>query len=140
MKKILSFMVVMLAFVALANGQRVYSTAVDTLQGNETVNFAAIQSSSSSGTLAIQALCTELGGTSDGTLLLQGSVDGTSYVTINSVVGKYDFFPNDTLTITDGAVMTCLITGSPFNYYRLQGAGTASDTTLITPKYSPKLK
>lgn len=138
MKKLLVLLVCVFAFVALANAQRVYTTTVDTLQGNETVNFEAIQSSSSSGTLAIQALCTQLGGTSDGTLLLQGSVDGTSYVTITNVAGKYDFYPNDTLTITNGAVMTALITESPFNYYRFQGAGTAGDTTLVTPKYSPK--
>jgi hypothetical protein len=140
MKRIILIIAVMFAFVAFAEAQRVYTQTGDTLQGAETVNFTAIRSTSSSGTLALQALCTELGGTSDGTLILQGSVDGTSYNTITTVAGKYDFYPNDTLTITDGAVIQCLITASPFNYYRWQGGGTASDTTLVTQKYSPKLK
>lgn len=132
--------VVMFAFVAFANAQSVYSATGDTLQGAETVTLGVVVSTSSSGTLAIQALCTELGGTSDGTLRLQGSVDGTSYNFITSIDGKFDFYPNDTLTITDGAVIQCLITNSPFNYYRWSGSGTSGDTTLITPIYSPKLK
>jgi len=141
MKKLLVLLVAIFAFVAFANAQKVYTMTADTLNGSETVNISAAKiSSSSKGTLALQALCTEVGGTSDGTLLLQGSVDGTSFNTITNVVGKFDFFPNDTLTITDGAVMHCMITGSPFNYYRWQGAGTASDSTLVTPKYSPKVK
>jgi hypothetical protein len=140
MKKLIIFLVAIFAFVAFADAQRVYNATADTLQGAETVNLGVVRSTSSRGTLALQALCTELGGTSDGTLLLQGSVDGTSYNTITNVVGKFDFYPSDTLTITDGAIIQCLITGSPFNYYRWQGGGTASDTTLITPIYSPKLK
>lgn len=138
MKRIVLFLTAIFAFVAFANAQRVYSASSDTLQGNETVNLGVTRSSTSSGILTLQALCTELGGTSDGTLLLQGSVDGTSYVTIIETAGVFTFFPNDTLTITDGAVMTATIKDSPFNYYRWKGAGTASDTTLITPVYTHK--
>lgn len=139
MKRITVFLVAIFAFVAFASAQRVYTLTADTLNGAETVNITAVKSSStSSGILTLQALCTEIGGTSDGTLLLQGSVDGTSYNTILNVAGKFDFLPNDTLTITDGGVMQCAITDSPFNHYRWQGGGTASDSTLVTPKYSRK--
>lgn len=140
MKKLVILFTLIFAFTVFANAQRVYTATADTLQGDETVNLGVVNSSSSSGTLLLQALCTQLGGTSDGTLLLQGSADGTSYVTITETANLFNFFPNDTLTITNGAVMQCIITNSPYKYYRWQGAGTASDTTLITPKYLPKLK
>lgn len=140
MKKLFILLVAIFAFVAFANAQNVYNATADTLQGAETVNLGVVNSSSSSGTLVLQALCTELGGTSDGTLILRGSVDGTSYVDIVETAGVFNFYPNDTLTITDGAVITCVITNSPFGYYLWQGVGTASDTTLVTPKYLPKLK
>ena len=114
---------------------RVYSVAVDTLNGNETVNFTLGQITGGYETLTIQALCTNIGGTSDGTLILQGSVDGTSYLTINDETGVLKGYPNDTLTITDGAVVQWVVQDTPWNFYRIQGAGTASDTTLITGKY-----
>ena len=117
---IVVFLVVVSAF---AFGQRSIS---DTLQGNETVVFDVMQDAKQ-----IQALCTELGGTSDGTLILKGSVDGTTYVTLSETAGLINFYPNDTLTITDGAAWLVTIQSKLFNYYKVVGAGTASDTTLI---------
>ena len=53
------------------------TVAVDTIQGAETVNFAiGTTILGSYNSLSITALCTELGGTSDGTLALYGSHDG----------------------------------------------------------------
>jgi hypothetical protein len=134
---------ILLAFITitlLSFGQtgRVYRVDVDTLNGSETVNFAAREISGGYTTLAIQALCTEIGGTSDGTLLLQGSVDGTSFVTQQDATGVLQSYPNDTLTITDGAIVQYIIQGTPMNFYRVQGAGTASDSTLVTVKYTYK--
>jgi len=106
-------------------------TVLDTLQGNETVNFTSMQ-----GATQIQATCTQLGGTSDGTLLLQGSVDNSAWTTLAETAQKFAFYPNDTLTITSGATWLIDIEGSPFNYYRVRGAGTASDTTEVTIKWS----
>jgi hypothetical protein len=137
MKKLILLISIVLAVTVTVNAQRVYTLDVDTLQGAETVNFEAI-SSSLAGTIAIQALCTETGGTSDGTLVLQGSVDGTSYVTLTETSGLFTFYPNDTLTITDGAVLQVVVQDSPFAYYRVQGAGTASDSTQVAIKYIPK--
>jgi len=136
MKKFAILIVFVLSVMALqAQKGRVYSVAVDTLNGNETVNFTLGQITGGYETLTIQALCTNIGGTSDGTLILQGSVDGTSYLTINDETGVLKGYPNDTLTITDGAVVQWVVQDTPWNFYRIQGAGTASDTTLITGKY-----
>lgn len=140
MKRIVLIIAMTFAVLGAANAQKVIAGTPDTLQGAETVTFSNITSTSSKGTLAIQALCTQLGGTSDGTLVLQGSVDGLSFTTLTETTGKFNFYPSDTLTITDGAVMEAVITNSPFKYYRWKGTGTASDTTLITPKHVGKLQ
>jgi len=89
--------------------------------------------------VAMQALCTQLGGTSDGKIIAQGSVDGTSYVNLNEGTDYVYFFPdNDTLTITNGAIMSVTIKNPPFAYFRFKVTGTASDTTQVTPKYIVK--
>lgn len=136
MKRLILLVVMAFGLVAFANAQRIYTVTADTLNGNETVNFGAIRSTDAFGLLTIQALCSNIGGTSDGTLILQGSVDGTTYTTVTSTADMFTCFPNDTLTITDAASWQIAIQNSPFNYYRVQGAGTASDSTLITIKYT----
>lgn len=136
MKKFL-FTLAFVLSVAAINAQvgRVYSVSVDTLNGNETVNFTLGQITGGYSTLTIQALCTQVGGTSDGTLILQTSVDGTSWRTVQDATGVLKGYPNDTLTITNGAVVQWVVDETPWNFYRVQGAGTASDSTLITVKY-----
>jgi hypothetical protein len=128
MRNLIVFCLVLIASVSF--GQRVIS---DTLQGNETVTFTAMQDASQ-----VQALCTQLGGTSDGTLILKGSVDGTTYVTLSETAGLINFYPNDTLTITNGAAWLITIKESLFNYYKVVGAGTASDTTLVSINWSKR--
>lgn len=127
MKKLIILLVLATAAVA-ASAQR---TVIDTLQGAETVIFTTMQ-----GAEQIQALCTQLGGTSDGSLILKGSVDGVSFETVSETSGKFAFYPNDTLTITDGAVWLVDVEDQPFNYYSITGAGTADDTTKVTIKWS----
>ena len=136
MKKILlTFAVLILSIGLFAQANTAHTLTADTLNGNETVNFAAVKVTGSFTTLAIQGLCTEVGGTSDGTLFPQYSVDGTSYTTITSTANFIYAYPNDTLTITDGAVLEIIISNPPAGYYRLTGTGTASDSTLVTPKF-----
>lgn len=136
MKKFLFTLAFVLSVVAInAQVGRVYSVSVDTLNGNETVNFTLGQITGGYSTLTIQALCTQVGGTSDGTLILQTSVDGTSWRTVQDAIGVLKGYPNDTLTITNGAVVQWVVDETPWNFYRVQGAGTASDSTLITVKY-----
>ena len=123
--------ILLLSLIAISfvgYGQRL--APVDTLQGNETVNFANLLSAE-----AIQVVCAELGGTADGSLRLQASLDGTSFYNVTETSGVYNFYPNDTLTITDGAVWLIDLSNSPFPYHRVVGAGTASDTTEITITY-----
>lgn len=125
MRNLIIVFLVLLASISF--GQR---TITDTLQGNETVVFEVMAEATQ-----IQALCTQLGGTSDGTLLLKGSVDGVTYVTLSETTSKINFYPNDTLTITNTAGWLIKLDENLFNYYKVVGGGTASDTTLITIKW-----
>lgn len=137
MKKLFFILgMLVIALGAYSQAGVVKTSSYDTLNGAETVNFPLGESFSYGWeTLTIQALCTQVGGTSDGTLILQGSVDGTSYVTLQDATGVMQSYPNDTLTITNGAVGTWIVYNTPYRYYRIQGGGTASDSTLIQPKY-----
>lgn len=126
MRKLIVVLLVIMA--GFAFGQRSIS---DTLQGNETVIFGEM-----AGASQVQVLCTQLGGTSDGSLLLKASVDGVTYTTLAETSSKLNFYPNDTLTITNGASWLIDIEANLFNYYKVVGAGTASDTTLINIKWS----
>lgn len=146
-KLILLFITVLFVAVSYAQPGSVKTTVVDTLNDAETVNFASIPVKSAWTTLTMQAVCTEIGGTADGFLYLQASVDGTSFITIDDLQNNawINLYSADTTaiasngneyTITDGGVLNAVIAGgTPWNYYRWQGVGTSNDTTLITTKY-----
>ena len=119
-----------LAFVALgvtANAQRAIT---DTIKGNETVNFTQMLDAEN-----VQVLITELGGTSEGTIRLEGSVDAVSWEVLLSTDGLYHFYPNDTFTIVDGAVLIVNIQDDPFPFHRISGVGAANDTTIVNIKW-----
>lgn len=134
MKKLL-FLFAMLLVMLPAFAQT--TLIKDTIQGAETITFDSFRYTGS-GDVIYQALMTELGGTSDGTFWLQGSIDGISYVDLTEKSNFIVFFPNDTLDIVDGAVFTVLIKKSAMNYFRAKGTGDTSDTTLVTHKWDYK--
>ena len=116
---------------------KVPATPYDTLNGNETVYFPLVTVTGDYSNLSITALCTQVGGTSDGTLQLQFSAGG-NYEDVVQTTGLFEFISNDTLTITNGAVYNVVVRNPPVGDYRLKGVGTASDSTLITPRYRLK--
>jgi hypothetical protein len=125
MKKIILIFSLILTTTLVNYGQRAIT---DTIQGAETVTFTVIN-----GVGQLSALCTDdFGGTSDGTLILQGSVNGTVFETVTETAGLFSFYPNDTLTIAPNAEWLVAIQKPVFNYYRVSGTGTSGDTTLIT--------
>jgi hypothetical protein len=135
---ILAFAVV--AIAANAQRGRVITLTADTLQGAETVSFETFTTTGSYNSISVQGLCTELGGTSDGTLTLYGSNDGTNFVYINgtgqevlSVSPKTAVADStlNTLTITDGLVSSWIVKDSPFRNWKVVGVGTSGDTTLV---------
>jgi hypothetical protein len=135
MKRILTLILMLVAFSSFAQIGVVRTVLIDTLDNTNAKNSDVITVSGSYRSIAIQALCTQLGGTSDGTLVLKGSVDGTSYQTISSSGGFAKFYTADTHTITNGSVWLAVLQNAPFKYYRVTGTGTANDTTYVTLKY-----
>lgn len=151
MRKILFiFLGMMLSFGLMAQRGASNAVTVDTIQGAETVNFDISQTFTGTYTLTVQALCTQIGGTSDGTLALYGSVDGTSYSFINFVGSGGGWLgvvsPKASITgadlnqvtITDALVGSWVLDGSPYRNYRIVGVGTSADTTEITIHYTWK--
>ena len=123
------------------NKGTVTSLTVATISSATAVNFPLVtQFKANDQVIAIQAVCTEVSGTAEGNLYLEGSLDGTSYETITSTAGFLAAFPNDTLTIADGAVGVWYLYNTPYNYYRLQGTGGAGDSTEVTVKWVYKNK
>jgi hypothetical protein len=80
-------------------------------------------------TVSIQVRCTKLSGTIAGTVTLQGSNDGTNFVTVNTA---YTQGVSSTLTCTNQTTNTkvFVVIGAPYKYYRLSwtGSGTMAGT------------
>lgn len=110
----------------------------DTLNGADTIYIRTPFLKWDLSYIGLQVTCRELGGTSDGSIYPQVSLDDTSYVNIISTDYLVYSFPNDTLTITDGAIGIWNILSLPNNYYGIMAVGTAGDTTEVTLKYSIK--
>lgn len=112
------------------------SVTKDTVTNSGT-NSVTLQVQNWYETLSIQPIVTKLSGTAGGTVTLQGSNDGTNFVTVNT---KYlstldPYFTSGaaaTLSITNTTTNTGIfvILGSPYQYYRLSytGSGTMSCT------------
>ena len=77
--------------------------------------------------LTIQSTLTKISGTVAGTVKPQGSVDGLVYV---DIAGQTAF------TLTDVASQTCafVITGSPYQYYKLLVTPSGTQSTKIESK------
>ena len=144
-KLILVLLVSLFAMASMAQKGTLNTVTVDTIQGAETVNFAiGTTILGSYNALSVTALCTELGGTSDGTLTMYGSHDGTNYVLINGTgqavlsaspkTAVADSTLN-VLTIVDALVANWVVTNAPYRYYRVAGVGTSADTTQVNITY-----
>lgn len=107
-----------------ANLLSTYSNVIDTVT-NSATNTIVLRVKGWYKTVVVQPVITKISGTAAGTVTLQGSNDGTNYVTVSS-----SFSDGQTLTVTNVTTSTKLfkITGSPYAYYRLSytGSGTMS--------------
>jgi hypothetical protein len=145
MKRIL-FLIAFLFVVLGTQAQRgsVITVDADTLNGAETVNFEIASFKAAHNLLTINAVCANIGGTSDGTLTLYGSLDNSSWVFINGVgAGVLTASPQasitgadlNQITITDALIASWTVKDLPYIYYRIAGVGTSGDSTLISPTY-----
>jgi len=146
MKKfILILFVSLFAMAAMAQRGTLNTVAADTINGSETVNFQiGTTINGSYNTLCVTALCTNIGGTSDGTLTLYGSNDGTNYAFVNGAADSHVLTASpkasltgtdmNQVTITNGLVANWIIDPA-FKYYKVAGVGTVGDSTLINITY-----
>lgn len=100
----------------------VYSGPIDTVV-NSATNFVTLRVKSWYKTILIQPVLTKISGTVGGTVTIQGSNDGTNYVTVSA-----SYSDAQTLTPTNQTTNTKLfkITGSPYAYYRVSYTGTGT--------------
>ena len=150
MKKVI-FLLFALFIVIGVNAQSKGTTItlqIDTLKGTtgSPKSTPTITMRGSWESLTIQALCTQVGGTSDGTMAVYGSVDGTSWSFLNGVGGHLIASPKasntgtdlNQLTITGGLVASWVILKPAHLYYKVVSTGTVGDTTAVAFKYTYK--
>lgn len=92
---------------------------------NTATSYVGLGVSNWYNTVTIQSVVTKISGTVAGTVTLQGSIDGTNYVTVSSSYADVtSYSPTDVATSSK----IFIVTGSPYRYYRLSytGAGTMS--------------
>lgn len=136
MKKfIILFTFIFSAMLIFGQSGKVQSITVDTVKGNENIYLTSEELTGSYETVSLTAVFDKISSAAGGTAYVQGSIDGTNYVTLTSTDNLFIFFPNDTVTITDGGVMTFVALKNPYTKYRYFIDGDANDTVKITPKY-----
>lgn len=145
MKKLfILLMVAFVAFAASAQQGRLRTLPTDTVKGAETIYFQVIPITGTYNSLSVSAKCTQLGGTSDGYMVLLASDDGTNYFNLNNDVGKMIWgSPNarmsDSITcalsIYSTATLNWVLPDPPHRFYKMQATGTASDTTKLVVTY-----
>jgi len=136
MKKFATILCILL-FAVVSYGQKgkVVAMTADNVEGNEDIYLTSGAITGDYKTFTMTALFTKISSAAGGTAYIQGSVDGTTFTSLTATASKIYFFPNDTVTITDGGYMTIVIDDPCFKYYRFFIDGDVNDTVTITPKY-----
>lgn len=144
MKKLfILFAFVLVTTLTFAQRGTVITLTADTLKGVDTTDYV-IQLRAPGYDVVVDAVYTQVGGTTDGTAAAYGSLDGTNYVLINGVgagiitaspVASITGADLNMLTLTTTLVGSWAIKNNPYSYIMLRNIGTASDTTAIAAKY-----
>lgn len=136
MKKL--FIICLMLFSVSAFSQR--TLTLDTIQGAETISTATMTNAK-----VVTATFTNLGGTSDGTTTLYGSIDKTNWVFLNFLTDdlgvaspKASITGADLnqITITTTLVASWKINSDAYPYTKLIHVGTSADTTQVQVKWS----
>lgn len=145
MKRIFVLMFALIVAVgAMAQKGVLKTIATDTVKGAETIYFTPIQLNGSYQSLSIQFLCTQLGGTTDGTIYVLASNDGTNYYNLNNIDGKMIYASpyarmNDSivgkLNLYNAATLNFVIPEPAHRFYKVGVTGTSGDTTKLTGNY-----
>lgn len=137
MKNLLVLVCLTITMIVSAQKGYVQTIPSDTVNGAETLYFETPEILKG-GSVSYGILCENVGGTSDGTISLEGSVDGDNFFSLPDSIDLIYKFISDTTTITDNAVFGYVIKDNPFSKLRVKIVGTANDSTLIYPSYIAK--
>jgi len=91
---------------------------------NSATGYVSIALNYSYTRLSIQAVVTEISGTTGGTVTLQGSNDGLNFVTVSSSYADATTFAPADQAAAQSKIF--VITGSPYKYYKLNYTGTGT--------------
>lgn len=134
---------ILISIIALFAGlslQAQRTITADTLDGVETINFTSMQ-----GAKFVTVEVDEIGGTSDGTLTLYGSTNGTVWTFINMLLPtlgvaspKASITGADLnqITITDALNASWYIPQDTYPFHRITAVGTSGDTTRLAIHWS----
>jgi hypothetical protein len=135
MKKIFILFTALLFCLSIVNAQTIQMTGTYTT-GDTVLNTAtkacSLKLAKSYKQVSIQTVITKISGTVAGTVTLQGSVDGTNYVTVDSaaILSNHSPFPTYTATNTATQSKVWIVNNSPYLWFKLSytGSGTMSAT------------
>jgi hypothetical protein len=114
------------------------SLDVDTLKGADTVYQSTPLMKSAYSSIMFQVSYDTLVGEPTGYSVLQGSVDGLSWATIETQQYTVYATNNDTMNYNTIGVNIWALSGLPFNYLRSMNIGSTGDTLLIKSVYQTK--
>jgi len=141
MKRII-FMILGLVLFLGATAQKPgtsISMTLDTLTNTSAKNgTTVIKLPSVQNSLTVQVLFTQLSGTSAGSAVLEGSVDGTTYHTINATSSTAVIFVNDTATVASGGKWAMTVLHPDLLYYRMRYIPSGTHSTKVTGKWMYK--
>ena len=131
MKKLIFLFAILAAFVFTAEAQKikVVAFANDTVTDTGTATMATVKFSTAN-SVSVVIKTTQLTGTIAGSIVFQGSIDGTNYATIDT----------NTYTPTDAgtyAWTNTTTTNYPaYRYYRLLWTGSGTQSSKLEGYYS----
>jgi hypothetical protein len=108
-----------------------YSLSSDTVTNGGTAYLSARARQINCSYTAFQVDCTEISGTTGGTITIQGSIDGTDFKAIPTAGTQTSI---TTATALDVASQTFIwyIQGNPYPYYRVSWTGTGTMAASFT--------
>lgn len=109
---------------------------IDTIKGADTI-YVTLPELTGYYSLSLELYFDEVGGTSDGTGVLQVAND-TNWVNATTAVGSLMSTSSDTIDIEDGLTSIYWLYGTPSNKYRVELIGTTGDTTRVISNYIRK--
>lgn len=139
MKKTLTILVILFcSYLSYAQYNLANVAGVDTLNGVDTIYHTTDLLKQSYQFIGFQVSYDTLVGEPTGYSILQASIDGEDWATINTTDYTVYASGNDTMNYNTYNVNLWGVSGLPFSYYRSMNVGSIGDTLIIKSVYQAK--